>query len=184
MCRARTTDFPDCWLTTPDFTAWHWPLSVISPGPAASPCRYEYRRYLFPSPYSHIHHHSAYILISSLPRFLRFFVSRNPGCLSLRDAYVFGRVIRRITAPPRCIENTSFVIYDIGYILCVFPFCFSCYSLVDDGALQNAWRPLTCVRGIDHAALEHGGIGKYKSNHLRQSLRAFGVLTLETVIYF
>lgn len=134
MCRARTTDFPDCWLTTPDFTAWHWPLSVISPGPAASPCRYEYRKYLFPSPYSHIHHHSAYIFLSStLPPLLCFPESR---LFELAGRlYVFGCVIRRITAPPRCIENTSFVIYDIGYILCVFPFCFSCYSLVDDGAL-------------------------------------------------
>lgn len=43
--RARIMGSLGWWLITLDFTAWRWPLSVIWPGPAASPYRYKYRKY-------------------------------------------------------------------------------------------------------------------------------------------
>lgn len=70
------------------------------------------------------------------------------------------------------------------------PFFFV-FFLADDGTLQNAWRPLACVRGIDHAALKYGRIGKMKlsrttiscidtqNDHLSLFLSRFSFLTIQ-----
>lgn len=67
-------------------------------------------------------------------------------------------------------QRMDVVVYFL--LLCRF---FLSLSLVDDGPLQNAWRPFACVGGIDHVTLEYGRIGK--PNWVERQSPCGGVLT-------
>ena len=91
-------------------------------------------------------------------------LAHNAGFYGLALALVSNLTRTRSLALQVKISSLPSLLFDLYSDRGIY---FPLFGPADDGALQNARRPLACVRGIDHAALEHGRIGKHK-NDLRK----------------